>query len=108
MTRRFVSYDPMLGITTWFEGDGQGNMTLTYESDVEAVLEHNAAARNNGTNGRSKEGEFWYAGEIPMATIQKWMVEEHIDVFDPNDWPKVKQRLNSNEWFKLRTSSFRI
>lgn len=108
MAKQFLSHNPTTGITSWFEGDGQGGFTITEEADLEAVLEHNTMHRNNGMEGRTKEAEFWYAGEIPMMTIHKWKVEEGIDVFDKNDWKKVKQRLNSNEWYRFRASRFRI
>ena len=108
MTRRFMSHNPVTGITSYFEGDGQGGFSIIEEADIDDVLEHNTRHRNNGTNGKSANGEFWYAGEIPMITIQKWLVEDHIDVFNPNDAKKVKQRLNSNEWFRLRSSDFKL
>ena len=108
MTRRFVSHDPLTGVTTWFEGDGAGGFRLHYEADVEDVLEANKAAYVDGTNGYTATREFKHVAEIPMSLILKWKVEEGIDVFDKNDWSKVKQRLNSNEWLYLRAAPGRI
>ena len=109
MTKRLFSHDTATGITTWFEGDGEGGFRLTYESDVEPVLEQNVALYNHGHDGwASKAREFKHVAEIPMSLILKWQVEEGIDVFDPNDWPAVKKKLNDHNWLKLRTSPGRI
>ena len=108
MARHFISHDPFTGVSTWFEGDGQGGMKLTYESDVEDVLERNKIDYTDGTNGYSLSRDFKHVAEIPMSLIHKWMVEDHINVFDKNDWPAVKRKLNSNEWLYLRSSPGRV
>ena len=39
---------------------------------------------------------------IPRIVIEQWR-KEGINFFDPNDWKKVKQKLNSNEFQYFRT-----
>jgi hypothetical protein len=43
-----------------------------------------------------------------MIIIEKWKVEEGIDVFNPDHINRVRAKLNSNEYKYLRTSSGRI
>jgi len=39
---------------------------------------------------------------IPRIVIDQWR-KEGINFFDKNDWPKIKQKLNSNEFMYFRT-----
>lgn len=110
MTKRLMSHDPFTGITTYFEPDGNGGFHLSYESDVEPLLEQNKIQYTDGTDGyaNGKGREFKHVAEIPMSLILKWKIEDGIDVFNKNDWNAVKRKLNSNEWLLLRTSGGHI
>ena len=82
----------------------QGRIVVRRTQDVEPYLEANKRARNafqarRGANIRQ-------VAEIPNVVIEQWL-REGINVFDPNDAKKVQQRLNSNEWAYLRTSTGR-
>lgn len=109
MTKKLFDFDPISGIITWFEGDGEGGFKLTYEADVEANLDANTQLYNSGKNGWvSPDKELKWVADIPLILVHKWLVEEGIDVFNRNDWPAVKRRLNDGGWRKLRTSPGQI
>lgn len=108
--KRILESDPLTGKTIYHDYDPLTDTTiLETVYDVEPVLEHNKALQNHEVNGwKGNDSEFWYAGEIPLGLVLKWLVEEGIDVFDPDDWPAVKRKLNSNEFRHLRTGLFNL
>lgn len=80
--------------------DGDGNITITTEQDCEPILDVNRAIANDGFNHRQS---MWPVASIPLNLIEKWRVEEGIDVFDPNCADALKRKLNSIEYRYLRT-----
>ena len=108
MTREFVDYDPLSGLSLYHEYDeGTDTTVLHYEQEkLAAHLEMNKARQN--TDAYKADPDFWHAAHFPDIVILKWKTEFGIDVFDRNDWPKVKAMLNSSEWRHLRTGNFRI
>ena len=40
---------------------------------------------------------------IPLVIIEKWKRELGIDIYNKNDWPKIKQLLNDSDNRFLRT-----
>src|SRR5689334_17928059 len=109
MTKILFDKDPITGEITWFNGDGQGNFTLSHEADIEHIIEDNKRAYNSGTNGwTSPAREMKHVAEIPNMVAMKWLVELGIDINKRDHWPAVKRLLNSNEYRFLRTSAGRI
>ena len=47
-------------------------------------------------------------GTIPLGLIQHWKATEGIDVFNEDHWPKVVEKLNSNEFQALRVAQFKV
>lgn len=80
-----------------------GRIIVRSSADVEANLEQNKALANAG-DGYSPSRELRRAASIPNIIIEKWLTEEGIDVFNPDHWPAVKRKLNSNEYAYLRTA----
>ena len=98
--------NPLSGKKTyWRPLDDKGAFELVTVHDVEPHLEHNKALAGVELN---KKSEMWHAASIPASLVLKWRVEEGIDVYDDNDWPAVKRKLNSNEYRYLRTKEFII
>lgn len=50
----------------------------------------------------------WQAASIPCIILEKWKKEEGIDIFNDDHWPKVREKLNSEEYKFLRTSPGKI
>lgn len=109
MTIRLLSHDPVTGIKTWHEYNAASDemkIHTTYDdAQTAAVLDDNKRRQNDGTNGWSPTREWKYVANIPISVIHEWRVNNGIDVFDENDWPKVRSLLNSSDWRHLRTSA---
>ena len=45
---------------------------------------------------------------IPLIIIEKWKRELGVDIYNKNDWPKIKQLLNDPEYRFLRTHESKI
>ena len=62
----FLDYDPYSGITHTFDYDEMsGEVSIGYESDVEAVLDYNKALANSGHNDRGIKQNWWLYAKIP-------------------------------------------
>jgi hypothetical protein len=106
--KRLLDHDPVTGVSTVFHGSDDGNtFQIQTVQDAEPILNDNAKRRDVALN---KKSEMWHAGTIPNSLILKWKVEEGIDVFSKDPWHKkrVAEKLNSNEFLKLRTKEFKL
>ncbi len=108
--KRLLDHNDFTGITTYHEYDHVSKETkISYEADVEDVLEANKARYNDGTNGYESSAKEWkLAARIPPIILTKWLSEEGIDWRNRNHWPAIKRKLNSSEYLYLRTSPGRI
>lgn len=88
--------------------DSEDRITLAWSGDVAPVLDHNKALQNDGTGGYSPSRELRRAASIPVEVQMKWLCEEGIDVMNPDHWPAVRRKLNSNEYLYLRTAPGRL
>lgn len=93
------------GVTTSYVFDDDGNLTVNTAQDVEAVLEANKAQSNEITN---KSDDMWHAARIPTVVQLKWLLEEGLDIYNPEHAKRVAAKLNSNEWRHLRTGHFQL
>lgn len=71
MTKRLFDYDPLTGVTEWFEYDDTNDtFTICNSQDVEAIVEHNKAKFNEFTSARDawgdKIGHSTHAATIPL------------------------------------------
>jgi len=69
--------------------------------------EYNAVTHKGYKSALGKKN-MWRAASIPNIIVEKWKKEENIDIFDENDWPKIRAKLNSEEFKFLRTSPGKI
>lgn len=108
MTVRLLDYDPITGIKTWHEYDSvtkEMHIHTTYtNSQTDAVLDNNKRLYNDDDKGWAPGKEWRRAAEIPMSVVHDWLINEGIDVFNPNDAAAVRRKLNSNEYLYLRTA----
>jgi hypothetical protein len=102
----YVSTD-WRGVATTYKMNSDGDLTVTTAQDVEPILELNKAQYNE-TVHKSPNGEMWHAARIPPVVQLKWLLEDGIDVFDPEHARKVAQKLNSSDWRHLRTGHFQL
>ncbi len=94
-------------IKTRLVEDGDGNLIVHREADVEPLLEANKALYTSG-DGYAPSRELRRAASIPMAIIEKWRNELGVDVFNPDHKPAVRRLLNSSEYLYLRTAPGRL
>ena len=97
MTTRgeFFDYDPLTGLTEYFEETPDGICHIHTYQDVEPHLDRAARLRNEGgpDDVWKRDGVTMYAN-LPL-TIVGDMMKRGINVFDPNDLPKVIKEVNS-------------
>jgi hypothetical protein len=109
MTRRLISHNPDSGISAWHEHDEvtkETRLIHTY-GDVSGIIDNNKLNYNH-VSGWNADRSMHKVATIPLSIANKWLLEEGIDIFRKEDWPKVKAKLNSNEWLYLRTSPGRL
>jgi len=91
----FFDYDPLTGVTEYYEetSDGKGHIH-TYQ-DVEPAMDAAQRLRNSGTpdDAWKKTGTTMYAA-LPLAIVGH-MLKRGINVFDQNDLPKVIKEVNT-------------
>lgn len=95
MRGEFFDYDPLTGITEYYEEtpDGMGHIH-TYQ-DVSPAMDAAQRMRNEGgpDDAWKKTGMTMYAS-LPMVIVGH-MLKRGINVFDQNDLPRVIQEINS-------------
>lgn len=73
--------------------------------DVQPILENNARLR--GQAQRSKNAR--HVADIPDPIYYEWQKDWKQNFADKQTWPEyIAAKLNSREWFKLRTHESRI
>ncbi len=94
--------------------------TLTYDhttdhvvqrrqQDVAPLLELNRKELNGDIPGGNKIGkDMRKVASIPLIVIEMWKSQYGVDIYNKNDFPKIKKLLNSPEWQALRTSEGKI
>lgn len=83
-----------------------GALIIRTSQDVEPILNANKE-RANFHDGYSPSRELRKVASIPNIIVHKWL-RDGCNIYDDNDWPEVKRRLNSSDWLHLRTSGGRI
>lgn len=96
--------DPGSPVQSFYRWDGRSDRyEIMYASEVGDLIEDNKRQQTHN-DGYSKSREVRRAASIPLGVRTKWLVEEGWDAFDPENWPRLKRRLNDPEWRHLRTA----
>lgn len=84
------------GVRKWMRAfdDDEGTVEIKYE-DVhgEQILEENKQA-----DALNKRSEFWHVGHVPASLGMKWLVEEGIDMWNPDHADAVKRKLMDSDY----------
>lgn len=92
------------GVKTWWSQDPQtGRQIIRYSQDVSSIIKGNIAFQNSGHDGFSESRELRHVASIPNAVYIKWLVEDGIDLFNPNHREAIKRKLNDPDYRHLRT-----
>lgn len=108
--RRIIEIDPVTRTTVYHDYDHETKQTtIQTVQDVEPYLERNKRLMSSEDYGKGgiKSG-WWHVASIPNSVIEKWLIEDGIDVFNKDHWPKVKRKLMDPDYRYLRTSAGRI
>lgn len=85
-------------------GDEEGTVEIQYE-DVSGgqVIEENKQAE-----GINKRSEVWHVGHIPASVGMKWLVEEGVDMWNPDHIDAVTRKLMDSDYRYLVPGCNRI
>lgn len=98
--KRLLDFDPTTGLMTFHDYDETEDKTfISYEQDVEPILERNKRAQNDASGPM---GDMVHVASIPCSVQLKWLIEHGVDIHNKDHAPGVKRLLNSNEWRYLK------
>ena len=95
------------GVTREWHDHEDGTITVVERQDVETILDRNKAMATHN-DGYTPSREMRRCASIPNVLINKWLVEEGWNAFDPACADKLKAKLNSSEYLYLRTAPGRL
>ena len=107
MSKRLFKDDKDRGLKIWWESTPDG-FVLQYEQDAEPILEANKIKRGQGRDYYARDPDMWKAASIPIGVAYKWLVEDGIDVYEADHWPRVQKKLNDPDWRYLKTAEIII
>ena len=94
------------GLRKWLRAtdEDEGSVQVQYE-DISGgqVIERNKAAE-----GPDKRSDMWHVGSIPASVGMKWLVEEGLDVWNPDHRPAVMRKLMDSDYRYLVPGLSRI
>jgi hypothetical protein len=106
-------WDPLWGVLETYSYDSDtGVITIKRESDAKTLLDDNATWRGEEQTWRKKEDKWIRFASIPALIVEKWLLEEGINVLlactdrrgVPNDHMRgVLKKLRDPEWAYLKT-----
>lgn len=73
--------------------------------DIEPYLEANKRRLNDNPSGTKKGSDLKLVGSIPLVIVHKWLVEEGLDIFNPDHEKAIMRKLNDPDYRYLRTST---
>jgi hypothetical protein len=88
--------------------DAEKKVHVEYTQDVTAILDANAAIRNNGADGYGPSRNDRLVARIPVAILHLWSQLSGVDVCAPENADLFRRYLNDPEWSKLRTSGGKV
>lgn len=96
MGREFLDFDPTTGLAEYYEETNDGKFHIHTYQDVEPHLDQASRLRNEGATDEvfKRDGVAMYAN-LPLSIVGQLMAKG-INVFDPNDMPKVIQEIETN------------
>lgn len=92
----FFDYDPLTGLTEYYEETPDGKIHIHTYQDVEPFLDAAKRIANAGTADEAwtKQGVAMYASVPPIVIGQ--LMKRGINIWDQNDLPRVVQEINQN------------
>jgi hypothetical protein len=96
------------GVKTWMLHDPVTKTNrIRYSQDVDGILERNQRMQNDGDQ-YSESRDLQHVASIPLVIVMKWLLEDGIDIFNPNHKEAVRRKLNDPDYRHLRTGMGRL
>ena len=96
----FFDYDPVTGLTEYYEETADGQIQIHTYQDVQPVIDYCKALANEGTPDANFRKEGWLYAVIPAIVVGQLM-KKGISIYEPNDTKRVVDEINSNyPWLK--------
>ena len=97
MTRRVLDYDPLTGVTTYFDYTSEDQMVITHSQDVTTVLDGTQAMRNDEDYSRKGiKQDQWHYARIPDTVAMEMLTKHGVNIMKtPIDWPSVLKLINT-------------
>ena len=103
----FFDYDPVTGITEFFEWDDENRCAVIRSvQDVSALLDRNRELRNSGATDIGIKNEWWHVASIPCV-VQMELRKKGIDIFNPDQWNLLAKTIETDYPY-LKTTGKRI
>ena len=103
--KRVLDYDPLTGVTTYFETDQENQKNLiTYSQDIDPFLDFN----KHMAGKLDKKEEYWYVGSIPDVIIMKWSHECGHKPYTKEWQEYAMKQLDSTEYRKFNQNKIKI
>jgi hypothetical protein len=83
--------------------DDEGTVQVRYEGHDHGIVEENKRAE-----GINKRSDVWHVGHIPASVGLKWLVEEGIDLWNPDHSDAVSKKLMCSDYRHLVPGMNRI
>lgn len=110
---KIVDYDAATGITETYKRDHlTGEIKVNRSQNVDPLFNVNAVERNGASTGWKED--FHKVASIPLIVIEMWTNEMKAAGFsNPNPLAKENEKwliakINSSDFFKLRTKTGRV
>ena len=99
-------YTSSYGINWYRRVNSDGTVDYAQAEDVQSVLEQNKKMFTHN-DGWSKD-EKWMRrrARIPFALINKWAIEDGVNVFTPEGQEYVKKKLRDPDYRHLLTADY--
>lgn len=90
-----MDFDPLTGVAEYYEEHSDGKISIHTMQDVDPAMDAAQRLRNEGSPDDvwKRDGVTMYAS-IPLGVVGD-MMKRGINIFDPNDLPKVIREVNT-------------
>ena len=106
MTKRLLDYDPVSGVSTYFEYEQSTDRMLIHtEQDSSRILDDVAQLRNDEQYSRDGiKADWWHYARLPLTVIMDMKIRFGVDLMAPKpDWKSAMKIIN-REYPMLKTT----
>ncbi len=96
-------YNSMGGVEYLWRTRPEGGWDIAVRQDADPFLDMNRAMANEN-DGYSPSRDLRRAASIPIGVAMKWLIEEGLDIYDPDHGERLMRKLNDPDWRYLRTA----